>query len=370
MDVNFHKVPGSSSSGLEEHKCCEYTGRGWIYAPCFLALGVSGLLFVENLLRSLMANQSWVTEYYLQGFSGLPGQYNAITAFIFFLVYMMSLCVNSTVIYLIAMKENLHQPMYILMGFLSLSDLTSDTATLPKVIARYWFDSGSIAFSACFLQMFVFHFLNILDSMIILLMSFDRYIAICKPLQYRAIITPKVLFILCFIAILFAASIGLYCIIHGLLLSYCGPNRIKNLFCAVVYVAVLSCKDTYATRQNLFYVTFNIHLIALVLIVLSYVIIISKLSKTGQSVTWKKAVYTCSSHWFVIALYFIPRLVVYGYNQNQLIPNVDLNILLVCLYTYVPHFSSPVIFCFTTKEVKRVMKKVFKNYICVNKRKS
>ncbi|XP_068121891.1 olfactory receptor 56A5-like [Hyperolius riggenbachi] len=269
------------------------------------------------------------------------------------------------------MKENLHQPMYLLMGFLSLSDLTSDTATLPKVIARYWFDSGSIAFSACFLQMFVFHFLNILDSMIILLMSFDRYIAICKPLQYRAIITLKVLFMLCFIAILFAASIGLYCIIRGLLLSYCGPNRIKNLFCAVVYVAVLSCIDNYATRQNLFYVTFNIHLIALVLIVLSYVIIISKLSKTGQSVTWKKAVYTCSSHWLVIALYFIPRLAVNGYyNQNKLIPNVDLNILLVCLYTYVPHFSSPVIYCLATKEVKRVMKKVFKNYICVNKRKS
>ncbi|XP_018428498.1 PREDICTED: olfactory receptor 6B1-like [Nanorana parkeri] len=309
-----------------------------------------------------MANQSGVTEFFLLGFPGLPEKYNAIPSSIMFLVYILSLCANSTVLCLVIVKETLHVPMYILVGYLALSDLISDVATLPKIIARYWFQAGSISFSACFFQMFLFHYLNSLDSLIIMLMAFDRFVAICKPLQYQTIVTTKLVFSLSFIVTLLAASVGIYCVRCGLVLSYCGPNKIRNIFCAVTSVSVLSCMDSLPIREEMSFLAIGIHMVPLGFIAFSYAIVISKLCTAVRSEGWRKAFYTCTTHWFVITLHFIPRVVVYSYNRAQLIPNADVNILLICLYTYIPHVSSPIIFCLRTEEIKRVMGKVIGNF--------
>ncbi|KAM5182260.1 olfactory receptor 12D2-like [Mantella aurantiaca] len=308
-----------------------------------------------------MANQSAVTEFFLLGFPGLPEKYNAIPSSVMLLVYTLSLCANSTVLCLVIMKETLHVPMYIMVGYLALSDLVSDTATLPKIIARYMFDAGAISFHACFLQMFVFHYLNTLDSLIIMLMAFDRYVAICKPLRYQAIVTPKLVSTLSFAVTLLAASVGLYCVINGLLLNYCGPNKVKNVLCAVAYVVILSCVDSYPTRQYLYYFTVTMHLVPFGFIIFSYAVIVFKLCTAVQLEGWRKAFYTCTTHWFVITLHFVPRVVVYTYNRSNFIPDADLNNLVVCLYTYAPHVFNPIIFCLRTEEIKRVLGKVIGN---------
>ncbi|KAM9319740.1 olfactory receptor 52K1-like [Gastrophryne carolinensis] len=310
-----------------------------------------------------MANQTWVSVFVLVGFPGLPEKFHATASLAFFLIYNMALLSNIIVLGLIILKEHLHQPMYLIICNLALSDLLLDTVTLPKIIAKYWFGDGSLRFAACFFQMFFVHNLGTLDSFIILLMAADRFVAICKPLHYCSIITNKVVSISCVMFWSVAGIIGLAIAIMGAQLPYCGPNKVKNCFCSLTPVSVLSCADSLMTRRAVFIIALVVHLVPLSFIIFSYVIIIRKIHLMSRSDNLQKLYYTCTTHWFVIFFYFIPRLTVYTYNQVQLFPNADLNVLLICLYTFLPHFTSPIIFCLRTEEIKNTLRHLFRKII-------
>ncbi|XP_073468472.1 olfactory receptor 1M1-like [Aquarana catesbeiana] len=312
-------------------------------------------------------NQSDVLEFILTGFPGLPEKFYSLVSISFFIIYNISLYANLMVVVLLLLRQHLHQPMYVIIGNLSISDLLFDTLTLPKIIGKYWFGDGSLSYTACFIQMFFVHFLGTLDSYIVMLMAIDRYIAICKPLRYHSIISNRFVAIICLAFWIFAAVIGLSVIASGLMLPFRGTNRVKNCFCSFNPVAVLSYVDTASSRSVRFVIAMLSHLCPLSFIVYSYIIIIQKICSSGQVENWRKAFYTCTTHWLVIGLYFIPRLTVHTYNQLQLIPNADLDVFLICLYTFVPHFTSPIIFCLRTKEIKRTLSKIFKWNISNNK---
>ncbi|XP_063806666.1 olfactory receptor 6B1-like [Pseudophryne corroboree] len=313
----------------------------------------------------MMANQNEtnILEFFLVGFPGLPEKFYSVVSATIFMLYNISLFANGIVVILIILREHLHQPMYVIIGNLALSDLLFDTLTLPKVIAKYWFGDGSLSFSACFIQMFFVHYLASLDSFLIMLMAIDRYVAICKPLRYHTIISNRVVAILCVAFWLFTAVIGFSITALGLWLPFCGPNRIKNCFCALTPVVVLSCTNSASARRTGFIIAMIVHLCPLSFIVFSYIIIVSKIRFSAHPHNWQKAFYTCTTHWLVIGLYFVPRLIVYTYNQIQLIPNADVNVLLICLYTFAPHVASPIIYCLRTEEIKRTLGNVLKRAI-------
>ncbi|KAM9319739.1 olfactory receptor 2AT4-like [Gastrophryne carolinensis] len=305
-------------------------------------------------------NQSTVLQFFLIGFPGLSEKFYAPVSIAFFLIYLISLYANVAVVLLIFLRRHLHQPMYVIVVNLAVSDLIFDTITLPKIVARYWFGDGTLSYSACFIQMFLVHFLASLDSYILMVMSVDRYVAISKPLLYHSIINNRVVAIACLVFWIATAAVGLVITALGLWLPYCGPNSIKSCFCSLTPVAVLSCVDSAPARRTGFIIAMLTHLLPFSFIVFSYVIVISKIRFSGQTETWQKAFYTVTTHWLVIGLYFIPRLGVYTYNQIQLIPNADVNVLLICLYTFVPHFTSPVIFCLRTEEIRKTLRQVLK----------
>ncbi|KAM8976896.1 olfactory receptor 1M1-like [Pelodytes ibericus] len=313
-----------------------------------------------------MANQSDVSLFVLFGFPGLQNKWHNLVSVVIFLVYNIALYANGIVILLIIVKEHLHQPMYIIIGNLALSDLLLDTITLPKILAKHWLGDDSLSFSACFFQMFAVHYLGSLDSFIIMLMAIDRYVAICKPLRYFSIITNALAANICCVFWLFASFIGLGIALMGAKLPYCGPNKVKNYFCSLTTVTVLACADSLSVRRAVFIVAMFVHLIPLSFIIFSYVMIIKTIRSTAGSENWQKAFYTCSTHLFVIGMYYGPRLLVYTYNQVQLIPNADLNVLLICLYTFVPHFTSPIIYCLRTEEIKKTLVKTFKRIVLGN----
>ncbi|XP_044143804.1 olfactory receptor 6B1-like, partial [Bufo gargarizans] len=314
-----------------------------------------------------MVNQSNVLEFVLLGFPGIAEKFHIAISMSFFLIYNVSLFSNVIVIGLIIFLEHLHQPMYIIIGNLALSDLIFDTLTLPKIIAKYWFGDSSLSFIFCFFQMFFVHTLGSLDSFIIMLMAIDRFVAICRPLHYCSIITNRVVLLFCFIFWLITSVIGIAIAIMGASLPYCGPNEIKNCFCSLTPVAILSCVNSFTTRRNVFNIALVVHLLPLSFIIFSYVFIIWKIHlMAGEN--WQKVFYTCTTHGLVIFLYFVPRLAVYAYNQFQLFSNADVNVLLICIYTFVPHFTSPIIFCLRTEEIKNTVKKVFQNLFSLKKR--
>uniref|UniRef100_A0A8C5PGQ2 Olfactory receptor n=1 Tax=Leptobrachium leishanense TaxID=445787 RepID=A0A8C5PGQ2_9ANUR len=307
-----------------------------------------------------MENKSTVTEFVLVGFPGLPPTFHNLVSLVVFVIYNISLYANGIVVVVIMAKHHLHKPMYVTVANLALSDLLLDTMTLPKILAKYWFGDHTISLHACFLQMFFVHSLASLDSFIIMLMAFDRYVAICKPLRYFSIISNGLMVNLCCTFWFMAAVIGMSITVMGAVLPYCGPNKIKNYFCGLTPVAVLACAESAPARRNGFTIAMFVHLVPLSFIIFSYIMIIRTIRSTTGSDGWHKAFYTCTTHLFVVGMYYVPRLMVYIYNQFQLIPNADLNVLLICLYSFVPHFTSPIIFCLRTEEIKQTLAKVFK----------
>ncbi|XP_041437149.1 olfactory receptor 6B1-like [Xenopus laevis] len=308
-----------------------------------------------------MSNQTAVTEFILLGFPGLHSNFFLPVSITMFVAYIVSLIANSTVIILIILREQLHHPMYIIIANLALSDLLFDTITLPKIIAKYWFGAGSITFYGCFFQLFCVHSLGSLHSFIIMLMAIDRYVAICKPLRYHSNITNRLVTLICYIFWVCAALIGLAVTFISGLLPYCGPNRVKNCFCSNAAVLSLACADVSLERKKGFIIAICVHLFPLAFIILSYILIIRVVHLSANNGNWQKAFYTCTTHLIVIGLYFIPRLFVYSTSQIPLILDADMNTLIICLYTFIPHIASPIIFCLRTKEIRTILEHVFNN---------
>ncbi|KAM5180843.1 olfactory receptor 56B2-like [Mantella aurantiaca] len=306
-----------------------------------------------------MDNQSETYRFVLVGFPGLPERFHAIVSIPFFLIYTVSLCANSMVITLVASKRNLHQPMYIIIASLACSDLLFDTAILPKVISKYWYGADAMSYHECFLQMTIIHICNPLDSFIIMLMAIDRYVAICKPLRYHAIVSNRAIAASCLMLYSMALIIGLCVMSLANQLPYYGVNKIKNLFCAIGTTAVTARVNVVATLLKAYYIGLACHLGPLSFIVFSYGVIIASVCSSGRSRSWAKALYTCVTHWFVIAMYNVPRLVVYTYEQLPTKPHPDIYVFLICVYTFVPHASSPIIFCLRNEEIKKTLANIF-----------
>ncbi|KAM8975148.1 olfactory receptor 52K1-like [Pelodytes ibericus] len=307
-----------------------------------------------------MANQSVYSGFYLLGFPGLPEKFNTIVSIALFLVYVTALFANSTVIILITFSRRLHQPMYVIIANLAVSDLLFDSITLPKIIAKYWFEDGAISFAGCIFQVFCVHFLGSFDSFILMLMAVDRYVAIRNPLRYFSIITNKRIFILCGLCWFLTAAVALVTALMDARIPFCGNTQIRSCFCTNMAVTSLACGDVTFVKRLAFGLAMFVLLLPLAFIVFSYIVIIKIICSTNRSESWRKPFYTCLTHLFVIGLYFIPRIFVYIANQVQLILNEDLNILILCLYTFVPHMANPIIYCLRTNEIRKTLVNFFR----------
>ncbi|XP_063301071.1 olfactory receptor 13C2-like [Pelobates fuscus] len=307
-----------------------------------------------------MANQSAVLNFELLGFPGVPDKFHILISITMFLVYTMALISNGTVTLLIILKENLHQSMYVFIGNLAMSDLLFDTITIPQIISKYWFGAGDISMSGCFFQMFCVHFLGSFDSFIIMLMAFDRYIAICKPLRYSSIITHRSTSVLCWFFWILAGLASSINIIVVVPLPFCGPNKINSCFCSASALFPLVCQDIKSSREILLVNAMIVLLAPLTFIILSYIFIIKSINSSVHFENWQKVFYTCTTHLLIIALYYAPRVFVYFANYVRLILNADLNVLILCLYSYLPHIANPIIYGLRTEEIKRTIAKVFR----------
>ncbi|KAM4045557.1 olfactory receptor 52K1-like [Anomaloglossus baeobatrachus] len=301
-----------------------------------------------------MANQS-DAMFVLIGFPGLPEMYHTGVSCILFLVYVTSLSANCTVILLVVWKEQLHQPMYIIIMNLALSDILFDTITLPKIVAKYWFGAGTMTFSACMFQLFCIHFLGSLDSFIIMLMAVDRYVAISKPLRYFSIVTNRRTIIICIFLWFLAALSSLTNAVWSAHFTFCGPRKVNSCFCVSMAVVALACGDNSFHRQTSYYIAMVVLLGPLCYIIISYVLIIVRVRSSVRNEGLQKAFYTCVTHLFIITMYYGPRVFVYQIYKLNIVFSLDISVLLFCLYTYIPHVMSPIIYCLRTQEIRQVI---------------
>ncbi|NXJ01453.1 O52B2 protein, partial [Psophia crepitans] len=274
-------------------------------------------------------------------------------------MYLVALLGNGVVLFVIRTERSLHQPMYLFLSMLAIADLVLSTTTVPKMLALFWFGAGKISFGACLTQMFFLHFTFSAESVILLAMAFDRFVAICYPLRYAAVLTQSTIVKTGLVALARSFCIIFPCIFLLKRLPFCGHNVIPHTYCEHMGIARLACADI---SINIFYglaVPVAAIVVDFVLIVVSYVLILLALFRVPFRTARHKAFNTCGSHVCVILLFYIPALfTVLTHRFGQKIPHY-VHILLANLYVLIPPLLNPVVYGVRTQQIKKKVVKVF-----------
>lgn len=276
-------------------------------------------------------------------------------------MYLAALLGNGVLLFVIRTERSLHQPMYLLLSMLAVADLVLSTTTVPKMLAVFWFSAGEISFGACLTQMFFLHFTFSAESVILLAMAFDRFVAICDPLRYTAVLTPSVIVKTGLVALLRSFCIIFPCVFLLKRLPFCGHNVIPHTYCEHMGIARLARADISVNILYGLAVPFAAIVVDVVLIAVSYVLILLALFRLPSRTARHKAFNTCGSHVCVILLFYIPAFfTVLTHRFGQEIPH-HVHILLANLYVLFPPLLNPVVYGVRTQQIKE---KVVKTFIC------
>ncbi|KAG9480510.1 hypothetical protein GDO78_012136 [Eleutherodactylus coqui] len=304
-----------------------------------------------------MENKTLDWEFYLQGFQDIHDCKALI--FLFFLVlYIAALAGNTLIIAIVVTMANLHSPMYFFICNLSFGEIIFTSNIIPNVLGAVMTEDGTISVNGCFTQIFLFGCITVTECSLLTIMSYDRYLAICIPLQYYTLMDFKLCRKLSVGAWAggFILSIASCSLIYNL--TYCGPYIIDHYFCDFLLVLKLSCLDT--TIIDLETQTFSVLVTmpSFIFVCFTYFCIIKAIIKIPSSTGKDKAISTCSSHLTVVSIYYGSLIAIYvapkqghSYNMNKI---------LSLLYTTGTPISNPIIYSLRNKEMKKSFAKLIR----------
>ncbi|XP_038621067.1 olfactory receptor 4C11-like [Tachyglossus aculeatus] len=300
-----------------------------------------------------MAIPNNVTEFVLLGPTQDPEKQKVIFA-VFLIFYLATLFGNFLIVVTIKTSPTLESPMYYFLTYLSFSDACLFSSMAPKLIVDSLSDKKAITFGGCITQLFAVYFFGCMGILFLILMAYDWYMAICKPLLYTTIMNQHlcgILVDLVWVGAFLHSSSQLFL---TLILSFCGPNVINHYFCDVQHLMKLACSDTHLV--NLLFISNSAVICTSCFVVLmaSYVVILYSLRSKGVEGR-HKALSTCSSHILVATLCFGPCIFIY--TQPQTTFSVDKYVLV--FYTIVTSLLNSLIYTLRTAEVKTEMGKLW-----------
>ncbi|XP_059013247.1 olfactory receptor 52Z1P-like [Mustela lutreola] len=268
-------------------------------------------------------------------------------------MYVLAVVGNVFLIFVIVTERSLHEPMYIFLSMLASADVLLSTATAPKMLAIFWFQSMDISFACCVSQMFFIHFIFAVESAILLAMAFDRYVAICHPLRYTTILTSSVIGKIGIAAMVrsFIICLPFTFLVHRL--RYCGRNIIPHSYCEHMGIARLACDNI---RVNIIY-GLTVALLStgldIVFIIMSYTMILCTVFQIPSWAAGFKALNTCASHICVILMFYAPAFFSFFAHRfgGETIPH-HVHILVANLYVVVPPMLNPIIYGVKTKQIQ------------------
>ncbi|XP_006132193.2 olfactory receptor 10A4-like [Pelodiscus sinensis] len=306
-------------------------------------------------------NQTISDGFILVGFSYLNEQ--QILLFLLLLpTYPMALVGNLLIILLIILNSSLHTPMYFFLVNLSLLEICCTTSVTPQLLVHLLVEQKTISFVGCMVQMLVFSTLGLAECCLLAAMAYDRYVAICRPLHYTTIMSGRAC------ALLAGASWTI-----GLLaesaettwlfsLPFCGSKRIPHFFCDIRPIEKMVCADTWKNEILGLTVSALFIMGPFVLIILSYILIISTILQLPSAEGRHKAFSTCSSHLMVVTLLYGTCLSAYLKPKSSYTPESDHWISL--LYTVVIPILNPIIYTLRNKEVHGAFRKSLDKSVC------
>ncbi|XP_062947132.1 olfactory receptor 4F21-like [Cynocephalus volans] len=306
-------------------------------------------------------NHSVVSEFV---FLGLTNSWEIqLLLFVFSsMFYVASMMGNSFIMLTVTSDPHLHSPLYFLLANLSFIDLGVSSVTSPKMIYDLFRKHKVISFGGCIAQIFFIHVIGGVEMVLLIAMAFDRYVAICKPLHYLTVMSPR----MCTFFLVAAWMTGL---IHSVVqlafvvnLPFCGPNVLDSFYCDLPQFIKLACTDTDRLE---FMVTANSGFISVgsfLILIISYIVIIltvQKHSSAGSS----KALSTLSAHITVVVLFFSPLMFLYTWPS----PSVHVDKFLALFDAVLTPFLNPIVYTFRNQEMKVAMSRVCRQLVSYRK---
>ncbi|XP_006883322.1 PREDICTED: olfactory receptor 4K2-like [Elephantulus edwardii] len=300
-------------------------------------------------------NHSRVSEFVLLGLTDSP-DIQIFLFVVFTILYLMTMLGNCLILFTVISSPNLHSPMYFLLSNLSAIDMCLSSFATPKMIMDFFAQQKTISFEGCISQIFFLHLFTGTEIVLLISMSFDRYIAIRKPLHYNTIMSHRV----CVGLVVTSWMVGflhtMSQLAFTLYLPFCGPNVVDSFFCDLPLVIQLACIDIYVLGIFMISTSGVIALISFLLLFTSYIIVLVTI-KNHSSKGSSKALSTCTAHFIVVFMFFGPCIFIYVWPFKNFLVDKILSV----FYTIFTPFLNPLIYTLRNQEVKTAMKKKLNN---------
>nr|XP_003423537.1 olfactory receptor 1E5-like [Loxodonta africana] len=301
-------------------------------------------------------NQTGVSDFLLLGLPIEPEKQNLFYA-LFLSMYLTTILGNMLIIVLIRLDLHLHTPMYLFLSNLSFSDICFSSVTMPKLLQNMHSQDPSIPYTGCLAQMYFFLFFGDLESFLLVAMAYDCYVAICFPLHYTTIMSPQLCFSL--VALSWVLT-TFHAMLHTLLMArlcFCADNLMPHFFCDMSALLTLVCSDTHVNELVIFIMGGLILVIPLLLIIMSYVRIISFIVKVPSVRGVGKAFSRCGSHLSMVSLFYGTVTGLYlGPSANN---STVKETVMAMMYTVVTPMLNPFIYSLRNRDIKGALGRAF-----------
>ncbi|MBZ3886140.1 Olfactory receptor 7A17 [Sciurus carolinensis] len=301
-------------------------------------------------------NNTRASEFLLLGFSEDP----ELQPFIFELflsMYLVTVLGNLLIILATISDSHLHTPMYFFLSNLSFVDICFTSTTIPEMLVNIQTQSKAIIYIGCITQMCFFLIFGELDNFLLAVMAYDRFVAICHPLHYTAIMTPQLCGLLVLVCWILSVLHALLQSLMVLRLSFCTNFKIPHFFCELNQVVQLACSDTFLNDVVMYFTVLLLASFALAGVLFSYSKIVSSICAISSAQGRYKAFSTCASHLSVVSLFYCTGLRVYL--SSAVTPNSHFIATASVMYTVVTPMLNPFIYSLRNKDIKNSLKSLF-----------
>ncbi|XP_006872913.1 PREDICTED: olfactory receptor 2G3-like [Chrysochloris asiatica] len=302
-------------------------------------------------------NETSGGDFILLGFSDQP-QLEVILFVVVLISYLLTLLGNTAIILLSYLDSKLHTPMYFFLTNLSFLDLCFTTSVVPQLLWNLKGPAKTITATGCVIQLYVSLSLGSTECVLLTIMAFDRYVAVCRPLNYITIMHPS--FCKSLAGVAWLSGVGNTLIQSTIILHLprCGHRHLHHFLCEIPAMIKLACVDIHANEVQLFVGTLVLILLPMALILVSYGLIVQAVVKIKSVQAWRKALGTCGSHLIVVSLFFGTSSVIYiqpqrsyGHSQGKF---------LTLFYTVVTPTLNPLIYTLRNKDVKGALRRLLR----------
>ncbi|XP_030046642.1 olfactory receptor 2M2-like [Microcaecilia unicolor] len=300
-------------------------------------------------------NQTSVTEFILLGFSDLP-KLQSLLFVVFLIMYILTLLGNISITTIVRVDPQLHKPMYYFLTNLSFVDICYSSTITPKALVDFKVEENTISLLECATQLFMFINMAAAECLLLAVMAYDRYVAICNPLHYPVVMTRRVCGQMMIGVYIISTVCSCMHTVNIFSVNFCGSNKINHFYCDAHPLLKLSCSDTFFNEMVLSILAGIVGFLSVITVVLSYILIISAILRIRSSEGRHKAFSTCASHFFTVILFFGTLIFIYVIPSSQF--SLYINRVLSVIYTMVIPMVNPMIYSLRNKDVKQALRKI------------